>query len=53
MYYDQSTEAQSTAANGLNVGPLHITPQQVICINFLEIFELNLIFRLELVLLLN
>jgi hypothetical protein len=30
MYYDQSTEAKAEASDGLNMGPFHITPEQVI-----------------------
>ncbi len=29
MYYDQSAEAKTNATGGINMGPFHITPEQV------------------------
>lgn len=55
MYYDQSKEAQGRTAGGISIGPLFVTPEQVLCIALL--FEHGTsslsMFRLALVSLLN
>ena len=35
MYYDQSKQAQSQRAGGINIGPFLVTPEQVLDIALL------------------
>ena len=55
MYYDQSNEAQSRTAGGIAIGPLFVTPEQVLCIALLFEHGMNSLstFRLALASLLN